>query len=321
MTTTGELAFSGQGLPVEVPRSSYYDFTSRITGHDYRIFVAIPPADPPAEGFPALYLLDGNYAFPTAVAVASGLALGGDIRPAVIVGIGYQTVEPAALGAMRFNDLATQATADWIGGLLGHAPDGIPGLTIETICSVDQFLRVIEEEIKPAIAALARVDSGNQTLMGHSLGGLTVIRALFAAPDAFRSFAAGSPSIWWGDRGVLATEPAFAEAVQAGRAQPRVLIAAGGEEQTVTAAAIRFYGTEANAQEILRFVRMVDNASELGHRLEVIPGGPGYAVRTVMFAEEGHMSVIPAFISRGVRFALGFDACAATPPLGDSAKA
>ncbi|MEI6459340.1 MAG: alpha/beta hydrolase-fold protein [Pseudomonadota bacterium] len=308
MSEDREPAFGGAGLPVEVPHARHHDFTSAITGHGYRIFVAIPPVEPPAGGFSVLYLLDGNFAFTTAVYVVGGLLLGGEIRPTVVVGIGYQTVEPAALGARRFEDLATPATPDWIATLLEHAPSGIPGLSVDTGCNVDRFLRVIEEEIKPAVAGLTNINSADQVLMGHSLGGLAVLRALFAAPRSFRSFAAGSPSIWWADGNVLAAEPEFAAEVTTGRAQPSVFIAAGGDEQAVTAAAVRYYGSEARAADVVGLARMVENASELGQRLSLLRGGPGFSVRTVVFAEEGHMSVIPAFISRGVRHSLGVDA-------------
>ena len=307
MNTVRGPAFHGAGLPVEVPRSRSYDFTSGITGNDYRIFVSIPPVEPPEGGFSVVYLLDGNFAFSTAVFVVGGLLLGGEIRPTVVVGIGYQNTEPAALSAQRFEDLATKTTPEWIGALLEFAPSGIPGLTVDTVCDVDRFLRVIEEEIKPAVAGLAKINGADQMLMGHSLGGLAVIRALFATPHSFRSFAAGSPSIWWGGGNVLAAEADFADAVASGRTQPRVFIAAGGDEQAVTPAALRYYGSEGRAADALRHVRMVDNAKELGQRLSLLRGGPQFSVRTVVFAEESHMSVIPAYISRGARLLLGVD--------------
>jgi len=61
--------------------------------------------------------------------------------------------------------------------------------------SMDDFLKVIETDMKPRVFALAPVDRGNQTLFGHSFGGLTVLEALFREPGAFRTFVAASPSI------------------------------------------------------------------------------------------------------------------------------
>jgi len=318
LSATRGPAFGGTGAPIEVPHASQFDFTSEITGHEYRIFVAVPPVEPPAGGFSVLYLLDGNFAFTTAAYAVGGLLLGGEIRPTVVVGIGYQTVEPVVLGARRFKDLATPATPEWIAALLSRAPSGIPGLAPDTACNVDGFLRVIEEEIKPAIAGLADINATDTVLMGHSLGGLAVIRALFAAPRSFRSFAAGSPSIWWAGGNVLAAEPAFAAAVAAGHAQPSVFIAAGGDEQTVTQAAVRYYGSEPRAAEAVGLARMVDNAAELGQRLSLLRGGPRFSVRTVVFAEESHMSVIPTFITRGVRHALGVDGSVDLSPVSQS---
>lgn len=36
---------------------------SRFNGHDYRICVYCPVEEPPAEGFPIIYTLDGNATF------------------------------------------------------------------------------------------------------------------------------------------------------------------------------------------------------------------------------------------------------------------
>mgnify|MGYP001546589236 CR=1 FL=1 len=57
-----------------------------------------------------------------------------------------------------------------------------------------------------------------------------MVRALFTEPNAFRSFIASSPSLWWDGDAVLKGEEKFAAAVTAGRAAPRILITAGGDE-------------------------------------------------------------------------------------------
>jgi predicted alpha/beta superfamily hydrolase len=115
-----------------------------------------------------------------------------------------------------------------------------------------------------------------------------VLRALFTEPAAFRTFLASSPSIWWDDKAVLRDELGFSRQVTAGRVRPRVFIDVGRLEQNSSSTDL-----------------MVTNAAALGARLAGLKGGSGYAVKTVVFPDETHLSVIPAAASRALTFALG----------------
>ena len=291
------------GHPVVLPGSRFYDFTSKITGRAYRIFVFTPDGPAPRGGFPVLYGLDGNSSFSPAVEVARTQAFFREIRPAVLVGIGYPIDDPLLILKTRNRDLTTPISPE----SYARMPPS-PGLTVEDSGGVDDFLKVIEQEVKPLVARLAPVDIADQTLMGHSLGGLTVIRALFTEPSAFRTFIASSPSLFWDGKAVLAGEAPFEAAVAAGRVQPRVMIDAGALEQSP-----RGYRTggavlsQAQVDAIIDTTRMVENASALGARLAAVRGGPAYVVRTVVFPDESHLSVIPAAMSRGLHFALAVD--------------
>jgi alpha-beta hydrolase superfamily lysophospholipase len=66
-----------------------------------------------------------------------------------------------------------------------HRAPAWTGLTPDNVGGVDDFLQVIEKEIKPRVAALVPVNAGNQALFGHSIGGLAVLRALFTEPMRF----------------------------------------------------------------------------------------------------------------------------------------
>src|SRR5207237_9175141 len=111
------------------------------------------------------------------------------------------------------------------------APGETP-LRSANVGGLDDFLKTIETEVKPRVAALAHIDSANQALFGHSFGGLATLHALFVEPNAFRTFLISSPSIWWNNKVVLADERKFAAAVAAGQAAPRILVTMGGEEST-----------------------------------------------------------------------------------------
>mgnify|MGYP003594824575 CR=1 FL=1 len=289
--------------PVMLPGAQFHDFTSRITGREHRLFVSIPAGEAPAGGFPVFYIFDGNSCFATVAEIMRSRAPADGLRPAIVVAIGYASDDLMAAVVHRMKDLSTPATPDWLGAL----PFQIPGLTAEATGGLDDFLRVFEDEIRPLVATLAPTSPVDQAVMGHSLGGLAVLRILFNRPEAFRTFVASSPSIWWADKAILADEARFSARVEAGEGAPRILIDAGAREQAPDAGALLHFKSFAEAQASADFCGMVANAAALGERLGAVKGGDGYRVETVIFPDEGHISVLPGAISRGLQFALGID--------------
>jgi len=286
--------------PVALVGARQWDFTSKINGRAYRVFIWIPEVDPPEGGFPVIYVLDANTQFPMASDMVRTWSLGGAIRPAILVGIGYPTNRLAETMVLRFKDLSLPATGEW----MESSVHPMGGITPEQVGGVDEFLAVIEDEIKPVVSAMAPVNLAEQTLMGHSLGGLTVLRALFTRPQSYTRFVAASPSIWWADMAILQDEPAFAAQVAAGGIAPKVLILAGGQEQSVDIAAVNHFKSRETAQAVAKYCAMVDNAEALAARLSALKGAEGYEVSSFTFEGEGHMSVVPAVVSRGLMFAL-----------------
>ena len=174
--------------PVALVGARQWDFTSTRNGRAYRVFIWIPEIEPPEGGFPVVYGLDANTQFPMASDMVRAWSLGGAIKPAVLVGIGYPTHRLSEAMVLRFKDLSLPASAEW----MASSVHPMGGITPEQVGGADDFLRVIEDEIKPAVAALAQVNPAEQTLMGHSLGGLTVLRALFTRTGAYTRFVAAS---------------------------------------------------------------------------------------------------------------------------------
>ncbi len=65
---------------------------SKYTSHEYLIQVAVPTTDTPKDGFPVLYLLDGNAAFDSATNIAKSVGAGANklgLSPVAVVAIGY----------------------------------------------------------------------------------------------------------------------------------------------------------------------------------------------------------------------------------------
>src|SRR5262245_51135485 len=96
--------------------------------------------------------------FDAAGAVMDQSFVGGVVAPAIVVGIGYPTDDIRDIFARRrLFDLTP-------------SPVGAPGRSGGG--GLDAFLRVIEDEVKPFVAARYRVDPAKQSIYGYSLGGL-----------------------------------------------------------------------------------------------------------------------------------------------------
>ncbi|MEO5826819.1 MAG: alpha/beta hydrolase-fold protein, partial [Gemmatimonadales bacterium] len=82
-----------QAPPVSLVGTQQYDLKSTVNGHEYRLYVA-PPEGYAAGGttrYPVLYVLDGHFAFPAAVAARNYLGIFGELEDVIIVGIGTGT--------------------------------------------------------------------------------------------------------------------------------------------------------------------------------------------------------------------------------------
>ena len=212
--------------------------------------------------------------------------------PVVVVGIGYPNIMAAM--TLRNRDLTPWQL---------DARSTMPGNKADDYGGADAFHRFMMEELRPIIAKTYPIDPGNQALMGYSLGGLFALHVMFHHPEAYRTYVAGSPSIWFNGRQVLRSEAAFSEAVRTGKAAPRLLITSDGWEQADDSPDLPASG-KARADGLVQMnaARMVDNARELAMRLQAIRGAAGYHVRYALFPQETHQTGIPASTSRGVAF-------------------
>lgn len=278
------------------------DFRSSIRDRNYRLLISMPARAAPPQGHPVVYLIDGNLHFGIAVDTMRVQACWPDVRDAVIVGIGYPTERVVDALTLRMDDLTTPlreplASTPWF----RRMPPAATGYG-----KLDDYLRMLDEEVKPRVAEIVATDPRDQTLMGHSLGGLATLHALFRRTASFQHFVAIAPSIWWNDREVLAHEPAFVERVRRGEVRARALVSVGGLESTVrwpAVAADKLPAPRETFQDMCDDCRMVPNVEELGARLAA-EQRTGFTVQTVVHADDDHNMVPPAGIARGIRFAL-----------------
>ena len=166
---------------------------SKYTHHDYLIQISVPAVEAPQQGFPVLYVLDGNAAFDSAANIAKSVGGGANrlgLSPVAIVAIGYPKqstfdVEKRALDYTPQTSVEFQKQAKYTYG------------------GADQFIQFIEKELKPAIQTKIKVNSQQQSLFGHSFGGLFVLHTFFSQPHMFQRYIAASPSLWFDDYALL----------------------------------------------------------------------------------------------------------------------
>lgn len=264
-----------------------------------RISVAAPAVDAPDVGVPVLYVVDGDMLFGMAAEIARAVSSVAGFPAHYVVGIGYDAAYADFL-KLRTVDLTPPIGAEALKelGALGTAIGGERG------GGADAFLAFLIETLQPAIAARYPQTVGSASvLFGHSLGGLFTAHALLTRPDSFAAFIASSPSLWWDGFSILRKLPAFAERLAALPRQSRVFVGVGAREQDVPTSVPDGLGvTLEEAQAQIRAARMVDSAKEFADALRA---AGVTELRDVAFAEEDHVSVAPAAIIHGMRFALG----------------
>ncbi|MBD3861142.1 alpha/beta hydrolase [Bacillus sp. 28A-2] len=249
-----------------------------VKDRPYRLFIYQPDGPIPSEGFPVIYVLDGNAIFATmveALRLQSSIPEKTGVTPAVIVGIGYKTDQPHH--PQRHEDFTHQPPDQWIQtlkkGASTHSYGGAPA-----------FFTFLEEQVKPMIEARYSINRGRQTLFGHSLGGLFTLSTLFEHPEAFQTYIAGSPSIHWYPSFLLQQEQSFQKRLKQQMHQKRLLIGVGELEQD-------------------HICQMNHHAQAMKERLSVYSPN-GVHVHFMEFSREGHSSVLPVLMNEALRFAL-----------------
>ncbi|MEA3537522.1 alpha/beta hydrolase-fold protein [Sphingosinicella sp.] len=242
------------------------------TGEIYRIFVSFPiEGEPPADGYPVLYVLDGNASF-ASFAEARRLQEFYPVGKSIVVGVGYPTEK--TYDVRRLSDLTPP--------LLDPPPTQWRWLAKYKSGGRKEFLDFLTGKLRTEIGKRYKIDPERQSLFGHSLGGLFGLYSLYSRPDAFHSIIAASPSIEWNDQGVLAEEREFTARLTNGKIgkTSRLMIVVGDRD--------------------------VDDDPEparaLADRLDRL-SGHGLRVRFTRYEKEGHMSVPARSVTDVLRFA------------------
>lgn len=199
------------------PRYAFERLSLRSTDgqRHYRVYLGIPRSPASEGGYPVVYMLDGNAVMDTLrdedlAALAQG-------TPPVLVAIGYEVSTRHDVVARAFDYTPPVLLAD-------GRPDPDAGEWGRPGGGADLFLEVIEQQVKPAVMKRVSIDTDQQTLWGHSYGGLFALYTLLKHPASFQRYVIGDPSVHWYDGAVLQSATNF-HAAQAPDVSVQILMA------------------------------------------------------------------------------------------------
>ncbi len=283
--------------PITIP-ARQLDIRSEHTKRVHRIFVHVPKAPAPENGYPILYLLDGNVTYPLATLLLENMAersAAHGITPGIIVGVGYPVnTEIDSVG--RTEDYTPPAPDLTATGDPSGNPQG----------GADRFLDFLEKELKPRLAKDFKIDANRQALFGHSYGGLFTLHTLFTRPGSFQRYFAASPSIWWNQRYILTEKAAFLDRKDSAGTSGMVRFTVGSLEQSPSP----LQQANPRAKQVADR-RQVDNSRELSAELRAA----GLDAEFVLFENENHGSARVPAVNQAIRFAF-----AAPVPKPDPAR-
>lgn len=280
---------------------SYQELTlTSKQGRHYRIQVSVPVAAAPKDGYPVVYVLDGNGWFGPATDVAR-MREYEKLLPTIVVGIA-----PAGkdfFDVSRSYDFTSPGTTD---------PD-FDGIKLG---GADEFLAFLDGVVKPWVGAHYRLDAHRRILFGHSMGGMFVLHALFKSPGSFDVYLAASPDIPYGKEAILKEAPAFETDPK--RVGPRLLVTVGSLESGPSPALEEDYRRwyidhpearpgETADQAVAELFPPSDVAYDKAGKTRALVGDlvkSGVTAEFYEFDGDEHMAAAVSALNRGIPFAL-----------------
>lgn len=267
----------------------WFDLKDSQTGDIRRVFLWIPPGEAPAEGWPALWLLDGNAVIGTAVDVMRAQAFwptGTNLGWGVLIAVGYPT-DDAYDSFRRSWDLGPPPGQSY--------PPFFPGGPEVKTGGGAEMASFLLEDVRIFLAGRVALDLTQQSLFGHSFGGLFALWLMFTRPETFANWIVASPAITWENSFLLDHMDRF----DAGAHQLRVHLSAG-EWEGDRLAPFQANGPEAAERlaekaQTRTVAAMQEMAVELSAR--------GVSTQIEIYPNETHMSVLPVAVNRALWWA------------------
>lgn len=141
------------------------------------------------QRYPVLYLLDGDAHFHSVTGLIQILGTGVNGTYAV-----PEMIVVAIPNTDRMRDMSPTK--------VGTGVDGKPNPAFRNTGGMPQFLSFIKAELIPQVEQRYRT-MPYRVFVGHSLGGITTINAMYTMPETFNAYVAIDPSLWWDNSTLL----------------------------------------------------------------------------------------------------------------------
>jgi predicted alpha/beta superfamily hydrolase len=218
--------------------------------------------------YPVIYVLNSR---PNAL-MAATMRNVAQLSREIVVGIDFADKDgnPMESFLAYTRDLTPTSDNDWmqasVSGSGGHAKE---------------FINFIDNEVKTLINKTYSVNKYNQTLVGHSFGGLFGLYVLFNHSNSFDRYVIASPSLWWDDAVTFIFEEKYAN--QHNNMAKKVFISVGSKEFVS--------GSQG----------MIDNASKLSEKLKS-RSYKSLQMKFKVFKDETHVSVVGPSLHEGIKY-------------------
>lgn len=272
--------------PYTIAQAYTFSFDSAGMGSRYDVSVALPASYARTErSYPVLVVLDGNMLFELAVQSARNFAVAGEVEELIVVSVACPPEGFLEYARRRQYEFSPPGRNTFDNPLVQRlkARMGDAGIDPQDVGGAPKFLRFLADELVPALAGEYRIDARQLGLFGHSAGGAFVLYSLLSGASPFRKYICGSPATWICDGELFRMEECYAAAQ---RDLDATLYMAAGVEEMQSA----FLESGGIVSGLARFAGLF-----------ALRRYPSFQVRSDIFPGEGHISVMPVLLSRGLR--------------------
>lgn len=279
-------------VPALGPAAGIETFVIEPPGLGTALRISIARAIQPAVGAndgpsAVVYVTDADYMFGTVVDAVRVGSLGGELAPAVVVGIGYaeEKGDLAFVSTRRFLDFYRGPRRSFSAGAYGSFEFG----------GADAFLAALRDHVIAAVERRVGDDPARRVLLGMSAGGHFAAYAMAEAPELFQGYALMSPMLVDPQSPVAGAlsqsvgDPVMVRLIEQLPALPE------GRRAFLSAGAL-----EEDPGTMFADFAIISNA----FRMRAALARHGVETQFVQFPGETHGSVAGAAIARGLRFLL-----------------
>lgn len=272
--------------PYAMSRTEQLFIDAPALGRRYQLLVTLPPGygRQPDRLYPALFYTDA----PQSIALLTGLqrrlrGSGRGLADAIFIGLGYAVGDTQQYSRRRDYTPSPHGDID--------ARSDMPGRPVR-YGEAEAYRQHLANDVLPALQVRYSIDPAARIYLGHSYGGLFGTHILLTVPEMFARYVLISPSLWYGQRLMLARERGYASRHDDLKA--KVLFLIGGAENVPDPDIL----PHAQARHA-----MVDDMQELIRNLRRRQY-PGLHVEEHIFPGEDHLSVYVPAAWAGLQWAL-----------------